>query len=307
MGHGLPRSTWAQHSSSSGFHAELNHCLPSCVVDVVDPTSAPPNPHSARLHRARSQLHEVQVLRTGIHSRRSVSVWPGHKLKHEFDEDPKILQRVSEKGGGSTLRWFHTCGSRLLWTWGKDLSCCPNDEPCFQLESRTLGFQVRCCFCSYPCGWCGSALDLAAGPKMKLRLIDAQAHRDSGNLTQVLSSYVGTHLFGQTQQISVPLSISFSQVNLPFFHQHACQILDQSWDAILLLQCLPAGKGQTYTHSHLPANSCGIVRKLCDTVGTLLPQPVWWMKIWSNCMTSRALSSLALPLWTQQHCLLKGW
>ena len=107
----------------------------------------PPNPQDATLHQARSQLHEVLALQTGIHSLQSVPVCPGHNLKHEDDSAPTFLQRSSEKGGGSTFRWYHICGSRLLSTRGCNLSCFHNDEHCFQQELHTPGFHVR--YCSY--------------------------------------------------------------------------------------------------------------------------------------------------------------
>lgn len=109
---------------SSRFHAELNHCIPNCFVDVVVPTSAPPNPHLATLHHARSKLHGVLVLQTGIHSRQSASEHHERSVKHHFCKVPTLLQRLSLKGGGSTLHWFHMLGSRLLWTRGEDLPCC---------------------------------------------------------------------------------------------------------------------------------------------------------------------------------------
>ena len=101
---------------------------------------APPNPHHATLHRARSQLHRVLALQNGVHSHRSVSASPGHNLKHENYEPPKFLQHVFEKGGGSILHWFRKLGSTLLWTMGCNLSGWHNDEQCFQQELRTPGF-----------------------------------------------------------------------------------------------------------------------------------------------------------------------
>ena len=98
--------------------------------------------------------------------------------------------------------------------------------------------------------------------KRKLPLIDAQAH--TGALTPIVFLYRSTRLFGHTQQISVQF---FVLLILP------CELTILPWTSLPDLGSImgrhssPGNfhllhRGQTYTHSHLPANSCGIGSEL---------------------------------------------